>query len=526
VRQAWWTRRWFLLLVILASAIPLLWPETPPLVDLPGHMGRYRVELDLASSTTLQQFFNFRWSVVGNLGADLLVIPLTPLFGLEGSVKLIVIAIPLLTVSGLMWVALEIHGRLPPTALFAVPFAYGYPFNYGFLNFSLSMALALLAFGLWLRLERRSPIVRALIYIPLSVVIWTCHVFGWGMLGLMVWSAEAVRSHDDGSNWVRSGFRAAIRCLPLCVPIILMLIWRSGDVGGETSGFLAFGSKILALFSAVRDRWLLWDSFTVAVALVLLASAVFDRHLEFSRRLGIPAVVLAIVFVLMPGKVFGSAYADMRLIPYVLMIALIAMRPRMGATPVVVQRLAILGLAFAALRIGGNAVSFLIADREAQRELAALDYVPVGARVLSLVGNECGARWAMPRHSHFGSFVILRKNGFSNDQWQLPGAQLLSVVYGPAGHFMADPSEVTISAECKRKIFMNVGKRTSMADAVRHVRSKYQTADEALEQFPRSAFDFVWLVRPEGLTRMPDRNLTLVWSGPTSMLFKVGRPAS
>ena len=44
----WWQTRWFVVGMALASIIPLLWPTIPPLVDLPGHMGRYRVQLDIA----------------------------------------------------------------------------------------------------------------------------------------------------------------------------------------------------------------------------------------------------------------------------------------------------------------------------------------------------------------------------------------------------------------------------------------------------------------------------------------------
>jgi hypothetical protein len=42
--------------LVLLCALPLLWPDIPPLVDLPGHMGRYRVQLDLANSPELQAF--------------------------------------------------------------------------------------------------------------------------------------------------------------------------------------------------------------------------------------------------------------------------------------------------------------------------------------------------------------------------------------------------------------------------------------------------------------------------------------
>src|SRR5919112_594789 len=61
---------------ILAAAIPLLYPAIPPLVDLLGHMGRYRVELDLSHSPWLSHYYGFQWAAIGNLGVDLLVMPL------------------------------------------------------------------------------------------------------------------------------------------------------------------------------------------------------------------------------------------------------------------------------------------------------------------------------------------------------------------------------------------------------------------------------------------------------------------
>ena len=92
----WWDDRRFLLIVVLLMAVPLLLPAVPPLVDLPGHMGRYRVELDIGHSAALQSFYSFQWQLIGNLGIDLLVVPLAPLLGLELAVKLIVMAIPVL----------------------------------------------------------------------------------------------------------------------------------------------------------------------------------------------------------------------------------------------------------------------------------------------------------------------------------------------------------------------------------------------------------------------------------------------
>src|SRR5882757_8313483 len=92
--RPWWESALCLGLVVFATALPLIYPSVPPLVDLLGHMGRYRVELDLNQSAWLQRYYDYHWAAIGNLGVDLLVIPLAKLFGLEPAVKMIVLMIP------------------------------------------------------------------------------------------------------------------------------------------------------------------------------------------------------------------------------------------------------------------------------------------------------------------------------------------------------------------------------------------------------------------------------------------------
>ena len=44
--RPWWETRVAVAIAIIAAAVPLIYPAIPPLVDLLGHMGRDRVELD------------------------------------------------------------------------------------------------------------------------------------------------------------------------------------------------------------------------------------------------------------------------------------------------------------------------------------------------------------------------------------------------------------------------------------------------------------------------------------------------
>ena len=68
------------------------------------------------------------------------------------------------------------------------------------------MALAFLAFGLWLRLGRLDRTkLRAWLFVPISLIVFFTHAYGWGALGLLCFSAEAVRQHDRGIGWVRAG---------------------------------------------------------------------------------------------------------------------------------------------------------------------------------------------------------------------------------------------------------------------------------------------------------------------------------
>ena len=499
--RPWWERPWFLALVVLATMVPLLYPPVPPLVDLLGHMGRYRVELDLDHSPWLQRYYDYHWAAIGNLGVDLLVIPLGKLFGLELAVKLIVLAIPPLTAAGFLWVAREVHGRIPPTVFFALPFIYGYPFLFGFVNFTLSVALAFLAFGLWLRLGRLERTgLRSWLFAPISLVVFFCHTYGWGLLGLMCFSADAVRLHDRGRSWWRAGLEAALHTSVMALPILVMLIWRSETHGGETSSWFEWKIKWRWIYSALRDRWKWFDIGSLAAAALAFLYAIFSRKLTLSRNLAFSAIVLAACFAMLPRIIFGSAYADMRLVPYLMAVALLAIRFRGAPDRRTAQVLAVLGLVFFATRTAANTISLGIAANDQSAKLQAVDLMPRGARVISMVGMPCQEYWPMLRNGHLGAMVIVRREGFSNDQWLLEGVNLLDLKYRAAGYYAADPSQLVRPNRCRDPL--------------------HRMIDVSLAALPRADFDYVWLIDVPPYDPSTVADMKPVWRGPGSILYK------
>jgi hypothetical protein len=497
----WWERRWFLALVVLATAVPLLYPDVPPLVDLLGHMGRYRVELDLEHSPWLQQYYDYHWAAIGNLGVDLLIVPLGKLLGLEPAVKLIVLLIPPMTAAGFLWVAREVHGRFPPTAFFALPFIYGYPFLFGFVNFTLSVALAFLAFGLWLRLGRlEHTTLRGWLFVPISVVVFFCHTYGWGLLGLMCFSADAVRLHDRGRSWWRAGIEAALHTSVMALPIFVMLIWRSEAHGGQTIDWFNWKVKWRWIYSALRDRWKLFDIWSLVVPALVFLYAIFSRKLTFSRNLAFSAIVLAIAFAVLPRIVFGSAYADMRLVPYLIAVILLAIRFRGAPDRATAQVLAVIGLLFFATRTAANTISLAIAADDQAAKMKAINLMPRGARVISMVGMSCREYWPMLRNGHLGAMVVVRREGFSNDQWLLEGVNLLDLKYRAAGYYAADPSQLVRPDGCRDPL--------------------HRMIDDSLTQLPRSDFDYVWLIDVPPYSQASVADMKPVWRGPGSILYQ------
>jgi hypothetical protein len=127
--------------------------------------------------------------------------------------------------------------------------------------------------------------------------------------------------------------------------------------------------------------------------------------------------------------------------------------------------------------------------------------MPEGARVITITGMTCTEYWPLLRNSHLGAMVIVRREGFSNDQWLLEGVNLLDLKYRSAGYFAADPSQLVRPNNCRDPL--------------------HRTIDESLGALPRDDFDFVWLIDVPPYDRSLVAGLNPVWRGPGSVLYRL-----
>lgn len=497
--RPWWDRPAYAWLLILGMAIPMLWPTVVPISDLPGHMGRYAVQLNAGHAPLLDRWYAIRWWPIGNLGVDLLMIPLGHLLGIEVAAKLVVALIPPITAAGFLLVARETHRTLPPTAAFALPLAMGYPFHFGFVNFALSMGLAFLAFGLWLRMARLEQWrARAWLFVPVAMLVWLAHAFGWAVLGLLCFAAELVRGHEQRRGPVRTLWSAMLGCAPLAVPLLLMLAWRSGGTGA-TSDFFDWYGKYGWLQSVLRDHWKPLDGDSAELLVVLVGLGAIGLF-RFNRTLFVATVLLTLAYAVLPQVLLGSHYADMRLAPYLFASALLALGPRPGMPRWLSPSVALAALLFWAVRIGATTASLYLHGVAYDRQLVAIDHIPVGARVYALVAPPCDRGWDGPRFDHLPSLAIIRKSAFTNDQWAEPGGQMLTVRSFLPADFAISPSQIVRLPGC--------------------VRPEPLLGDR-LATFPRGLFDMVWLVGVPLAARPIDPGLRPVWQSADAALYRI-----
>ena len=494
------------LLAALGCAIPLLLPSIPPLIDLYGHVARYHVLAELGSNPFLDRYYDAEWRPIGNLGVDLLVIPLSKLIGLSAAVKLVVGAIPVLTALGILQLSRAVHGRISPLALLAVPLSFNSFFAYGFVNFCLGQALVLLVLAWWLRGGAdRSPMVEGALLGCLGLIVWTAHLSAWGALVIALGAFELARlmAGDKGRAALLG---AAVRLLPLGLPLLVMLMWPGpAHTGPLASDFFDWGWKLGKAATLLSDPMGLAGVLTpLTLASVAVAAVAFGAP-QRNFPLLLAAGLMWLAVALLPDHLMGSNLADVRLSPLALILTLVAFDPTRNR-----PLLLALAAAFLLGRLAVTTWHYHEEDRKVSTHLPLLDLVPRGSSVLTLYGRDCNRSLpGIDRLSHFGALVTWRRDAFTNNGFPEIGTPL-RVSFPAAGpwkdiyHYQVRPAECLPASQ-------------------RSGNPRAMTTEQALASFPRDAFDHVLLVRPLAAPAAAFAGLTMIEDTGEVRLYRVDR---
>ena len=126
---------------------------------------------------------------------------------------------------------------------------------------------------------------------------------------------------------------------------------------------------------------------------------------------------------------------------------------------------------------------------------------PSGAKLVTFVGRRCQDDWAYSRVEHLPAIALERRLAYTNDQWSMAGAQLLTARYWPAIGFAHDPSQIVTGRYCRGEWWRPI--------------------ELSMRWFPRSAFDYVWLLNPPAYDPDLNRGLVPIWRSGRDVLYRI-----
>jgi hypothetical protein len=461
------------LLLAALAALPFAFAVHPQMADYPSHLARYHVMLNGADSPFLRQYYSFDWALRGNLGVDLLMVPLGQMLGTERAAWLIALLLPVLVGLGIVAVAWTLRARIGAGPLLAFAAVWSPAMAMGFANFSLSLALALLAFAGWVRLEAWRW--RAALFVPLGLLVWLCHSAGWGVLGVLVF----------GHEWHRlRSWRALLAPWPLFPPFLLMLA-EPGAGSGLNYGQGVMAYKLGIWVKALADTHVTLDVLSVLVMIGAILLAARARALD--GRIGWAALIVALLSLAMPRHFGGGDLADLRLVPVALMLGCMAIDVRVPRWLVWVAPLLFV------VRLGATSADWREQSQVLEAALPALDQLPRGARLAAAVPYD-NLRWGYAPHAHAGSYATLYRDALVNTHFALPGVHMLRV--RGMGAAFADPSQ---------QVAARPGEAVDL--------SRFAPAAQA---------DYLWYLGPNAVRALP-AGATVIHRAPGSLLARLAK---
>ncbi len=409
-------------LALAATAIPVLLTPMPPMLDYPNHFVRLWLLEGGADTQPVAGMYRIDWHGAStNIFIDLvaaLAKGVVPVSIVGPSMLLLALLLPAVGIAAL---ARQIHGRLTWWHILCVVLGWSQIFLLGFVNFQISIGLALLfaAGDTWL--AGRNRVFRMLYGLAAGIVLLLAHPFGLLFYAMLAGGAAL------GPRWTRGqtmretllpAQRAILACLPLLVVVVLFWLFAShpGDhQAGPPEATQWQSSWIIGkpsvLLSPFKTYHLHPDFLVVAAFAGPLVAAAVRRRLRWHGGLVVAAAVLALGSFAMPAHYLGTAFIDIRLPMMLWMTLAVALLPDIAATGSGATVALLLAMAVVFARAEGIGRIWLHRRADLDTVHHALAQIPAGATVLPLVQT--------PDHAHVRDLPLGRAVGSQVDFWHL-----------------------------------------------------------------------------------------------------------
>jgi hypothetical protein len=471
-----------LLIALLFILIPIMTVTYPAMVDYPGHLSRAYALYEWKTNPAFQNTYEILLEPIPNIACDVILVFLQRFFDIETAGKIFLGLIAVFFCLGCHVVARELmkeYGRSGPPWM-AVPLTllyYNSAFLYGFINYSLGVALFMLSFGWWMRRRRKWTIWGLTSTALLVLVAYLTHFSAYAFLGVAIFIFSLFKLSERR-------LKVLVDFSPLVPPLLMYLVFMrgSGTIGSLEWNTL-FG-KFIGVFSAIRTYDVVLDAVLVGLFLLVLAFAVFRGGTEHVVR---PALVLSIVFfvcfLLCPKKFMTSGAADLRFVMPAVLIFLISYAPRVWG-----RREQLILASFILLftvRIAVITRAWRTYDKEIAQSVGLVNQAPYQARIYPIEPSLSGSLDEV-KHSvlflHIADYAVIHRSAYIPTMFAIRGQQPLVYREKPV-----DPAGKTGVA---LQVLFDGG-----FEYVLTYGNEHQLAEPAVEKIGQAGESALWKVR-------------------------------
>ncbi|PDT90005.1 hypothetical protein CO669_11045 [Bradyrhizobium sp. Y36] len=303
-----------IVLAVLAavSLLPVLLTPIPAMVDYPNHLARMYI-LSQNGTPDANPHYEVAWAFYPNLGMDLLVPQMARLTGVEIATRLFLLLSQLLIVGGALLLEWARKGRVHLAGFAALAFLYCLPFSWGFVNFEFGLGLALFGIAVYLMLADGPWPLRFVANLLFVAALYVAHFFSLGIYGATLGLFELSRIRDRPMSYPVAAARLGALALPALALFAIMHV-TAGSIGSEgTSWFLGF-KPVWPL--RIMNGYNLTIAAATGLALMIALLLAARRGVLRLEPAGIwLAIGFALLYLVIPSKLFGTSFVDLRVIP-------------------------------------------------------------------------------------------------------------------------------------------------------------------------------------------------------------------
>ena len=412
-----------LLGVWLVAALPIAAADLLPLVDDPSHLARVHLLAHWNQLTGYEKFYRPAWGLLPNLGLELITVPLAWILPTAVAMRVFCVLVVGLFVWGGALLIRAVSGRWTVWSFAPALLVYNLLLAFGFLSYVLGCGVGLFALAHHIHGRAQSVGKRVLREFAFMLALFISHLVAFAVYVIAAAAYDALSTMVERRRWKELLTDYAVLGVSGSIPVLLMFFSRTREHVNvlEFSDVVWKLHKFAEVFESGQGTW----DVVFAIAMVAsLGSLLAAGYLRVERVMAGVAIVLVVVFALVPYRVNAATSLDTRLPLWVLFAAVAALVPRDARSRAVSSTL----LALFVFRVTTTTLHYQRSSAALERISAELTVVPAGSLVFT--ARQASAPvwvphdWHPPR-PHASELLLLTRPVFSATLLTVPTHQPL-----------------------------------------------------------------------------------------------------